>query len=158
MDRPTLTVIDGAGPVSAAPGLEVIESPPCPVELSAAERDIWDHICTQLRAARLQHLTAALAISVIVKKYARWVDAQRLLDVYVAANNGSWMVRTPNGYEQPHQLVYLVEKLEKELLRWLPQAALTIPSCAKVRALEKSPGQGDPSDAGLRDFLARRPV
>lgn len=156
MDRPPLTVIDGAArpPVVAEP----CESPPCPVELTADEQAIWEHICEQLRAAQLQHQTAGLAISVVVKKYARWADALGRLDEYVASNNGSWMVRTPNGYEQPHQLVYLVEKLEKELLRWLPQAALTIPSCAKVRALEKGPGQGDLFGDEVRNYLARRPA
>lgn len=130
----------------------LLASPPCPVDLTDTERALWQHICEQLTAAGMVHLTAGLAISVIVKKYARWVDAQAQVEQL-----DSLVIKTPNGYEQPHQLVYLVGRLENELLKWLPQAALTIPSFAKVRSLEKGENQMDMFAREVLDALRGRP-
>lgn len=118
---------------------------------------MWDYICDQLRKAGLLHMTAGIAISVIVKKYRRWLSAIEALDEFMSENDGRFQVKTPNGYEQPHQLVHYVDKQEKELLRWLPSCCLTIPTFAKVKALEKGAEQGDLFLDEIRSFMQGRP-
>lgn len=155
--NPPMTVeAAGSEDAQASAKVEVV-SPDCPIAFSQDEQQVWDYICAQLRKAGLLHLTAGIAISVIVKKYRRWLSAIEALDEYMDANNGSFQVKTPNGYEQPHQLVHYVDKQEKELLRWLPSCCLTIPTFAKVKALEKEGGQGDLFLDEIRSFMQGRP-
>ncbi|GGC87334.1 P27 family phage terminase small subunit [Halopseudomonas salina] len=134
-----------------------VQSPDCPIDFSPDELRVWDYICDQLRKAGLLHMTAGLAISVIVKKYRRWLTAIELLDKYLEENDGNFQVKTPNGYEQPHQLVHYVDRQERELLRWLPSCCLTIPTFAKVKALEKGAEQGDLFLDEIRSFMQGRP-
>lgn len=146
----------GSEHAHAAATAEVV-SPDCPIQFSPEELQVWDYICSQLRKAGLLHMTAGIAISVIVKKYRRWLTAVEALDEFMAENGGNFQVKTPNGYEQPHQLVHYVDKQEKELLRWLPSCCLTIPTFAKVKALEKGAEQGDLFLDEIRSFMQGRP-
>lgn len=155
--NPPMTVEAAGSEDAQAPAKVEVVSPDCPIAFSQDEQQVWDYICAQLRKAGLLHLTAGIAISVIVKKYRRWLSAIEALDEYMDANNGSFQVKTPNGYEQPHQLVHYVDKQEKELLRWLPSCCLTIPTFAKVKALEKEGGQGDLFLDEIRSFMQGRP-
>jgi phage terminase small subunit len=157
MTNPPMTVAPAGSEDAQASAGTVVESPDCPIQFSPEEQQVWDYICDQLRKAGLLHMTAGLAISVIVKKYRRWLTAIEDLDRVIDENNGSIMVKTPNGYEQPHQAVHYVDKQEKELLRWLPSCCLTIPAFAKVKALEKGAEQGDLFLDEIRSFMQGRP-
>jgi hypothetical protein len=66
------------------------------------------------------------------------------------------MVKTPNGYEQPHQCYYMARNLKTELLRMLPEACLTIPSFAKVKQAMREPQQADMFDP-LVAFVSGKP-
>lgn len=155
--NPPIEVRPEGSEAAQAPAKSEIQSPDCPIAFNPEERQVWDYICDQLRKAGLLHMTAGLAISVIVKKYRRWLTAIEDLDKFLEESGGSIMVRTPNGYEQPHQLVHYVDKQEKELLRWLPSCCLTIPTFAKVKALEKGAEQGDLFLDEIRSFMQGRP-
>ena len=154
---PPITVESAGSEAAQAPAKAEVVSPDCPIKFSEPEQQVWDYICDQLRKANLLHLTAGIAISVIVKKYRRWLTAIEALDEYMDENNGSFTVKTPNGYEQPHQLVHYVDKQEKELLKWLPSCCLTIPTFAKVKALENGQEQGDLFLDEIRSFMQGRP-
>ena len=68
------------------------------------------------------------------------------------------MVKTPNGYVQPHQTYYVARTLKKELLNWLPEACLTIPSFRKEKNLTNQPQQPDLfSQDGLTNFVGSKP-
>lgn len=141
---------DSAG--SGASGLSIpSEIPRAPAKLSAKERKVWDHITQALHECGLIHRTDAVLLTVIVRTFCRWVEAEEQLSAYAKEHDGSYIVTTPNGYEQPHQLFYLARNLKKELLQWLPEAALTIPSFHKLVGDRASPTQGqlfdDPVEA-----------
>ncbi|MDP2447627.1 P27 family phage terminase small subunit [Pseudomonas sp.] len=155
--NPPITVAPAGSEAAQAPAKAEVVSPDCPIKFSEPEQQVWDYICDQLRKANLLHLTAGIAISVIVKKYRRWLTAIEALDEYMDANGGSFQVKTPNGYQQPHQLVHYVDKQEKELLKWLPSCCLTIPTFAKVKALENGQEQGDLFLDEIRSFMQGRP-
>lgn len=155
--NPPITVAPAGSEAAQAPAKAEVVSPDCPIKFSEPEQQVWDYICDQLRKANLLHLTAGIAISVIVKKYRRWLTAIEALDEYMDENGGSFQVKTPNGYQQPHQLVHYVDKQEKELLKWLPSCCLTIPTFAKVKALENGQEQGDLFLDEIRSFMQGRP-
>lgn len=155
--NPPITVQPAGSEAAQAPAKAEVVSPDCPIQFSPDEQQVWDYICDQLRKAGLLHMTAGIAISVIVKKYRRWLTAIEALDDYMDENDGSFTVKTPNGYEQPHQLVHYVDKQEKELLKWLPSCCLTIPTFAKVKALENGQEQGDLFLDEIRSFMQGRP-
>lgn len=132
-----------------------VEVPESPAKLSAKERRVWEHITEALRDCGLIHRTDAIMLAVIVRTFVRWVDAEEQLTRYAREHDGSYIVRTPNGYEQPHQLFYLARTLKRELLQWLPEAALTIPSFQKMLGDRAAPEQGslfgdDPVEAHQR--------
>lgn len=106
---------------------------PSPLEkLSAREKKVWAYVGQALLEYGLVHRTDTLVLAVVCKTFIRWADAERKLDQVIAENDGSYMVETPNGYAQPHQAFYVSRSLKKELLQWLPEAALTIPSFMKA--------------------------
>ena len=71
------------------------------------------------------------------------VDGARLGDwAALVKEKGSYYVSTPNGYQQPHQAYYVARDKKRELLKWLPEAALTIPSFHKLKTEQLTP-QGD---------------
>ncbi|WP_003276079.1 hypothetical protein [Ralstonia solanacearum] len=82
----------------------------------------------------MPHLTAGIAIAVVCKTFIRWVRAEAELQNFEASNKGSFMVTTPNGHSQPHQLYFATRNLKGELLKWLPESCLTLPSSVMARA------------------------
>lgn len=132
------TVIAGGGgepPKNAADKTGQIESPATPpgASLSPRERKVWDYICKCLREAGLEHYTCGLTISVICRTYCRWLDAEDALSKF-ERENGGYFVTTPNGHAQPHQAFYVARNLKSELLKWLPESCLTLPSVAVARS------------------------
>jgi len=154
-DQPFPTVIEG-GLAQVAPAVLSIPSeiPDLVAKLSARERKIWDHVTSALHEVGLVHRTDAMVLTVICRTFARWAEAEEELTAYAKANGGSFIVTTPNGYEQPHQIFYVARQLKKELLQWLPEAALTIPSFDKLVGERAQPAQGtlfdDPVEAHQR--------
>lgn len=141
---PNLTVIQGGG-AKVPPALSTeVQSPDRPPgDMSAEEIEVWNYICKQLREAGIEHLTFGLAAVMVCKTYVQWMHANADLERVKEANDGSHIVKTPNGYEQPHQAYYVVRELRKELLTYLPECCLTIPSFANVRSKLGGSGQLD---------------
>ncbi|WP_313387592.1 P27 family phage terminase small subunit [Achromobacter aegrifaciens] len=140
--KPVPDVGGGIGIGASAPPALPAEIPTAPITLSASERKVWRHVTQALFDVGLIHRTDSLVLSVICRTFTRWVDAEKQLSDYAAEHNGDYMVTTTNGYVQPHQLFYVTAKLKKELLQWLPEAALTIPSFQKATAVGAGGGQG----------------
>lgn len=145
-----------------APALDVPSEIPQPAaKLSAKEKVLWEHVTQALHDCGLIHRTDAMVVTVIVRTFSRWVDVEEQLTKYMKDNGGSYIVTTPNGYEQPHQLFYMARTIKRELLQWLPEAALTIPSFQKVMGDSAKPGaQGqlpgfeDPVERHRREKVA----
>jgi phage terminase small subunit len=119
------------------------EIPDPPAKLSVKEKAIWLHITTALHEVGLIHLTDGLMLKVICTTFVRWVEAEESLSKFQKGNGGHYIIRTPNGYEQPHQLYYMSRNLKRELLQWLPEAAMTIPSFHKIMGERAIPDQGN---------------
>ena len=155
--RPFPTVIQGGNgevaPIASVPA----EIPEPPAELHADERPIWDHVTAALLQYGLIHRTDAMVLLVICRTFRRWLEAEAQLQQHMDENDGSFIVVTPNGYEQPHQLFHVTTRLKRELLQWLPEAALTIPSFAKLKADEIAASQqGTLFEDPIEAFRARR--
>ena len=102
------------------------------------------------------HRTDGLLMTVICKTFCNWVAQEEFLEKLKRENNGSYYVKTPNGYEQPHQAYYVARDYKRELLKWLPEAALTIPSFQKLKADQMTP-QGDLfGDDPIEQFRQRK--
>ncbi|WP_447988325.1 P27 family phage terminase small subunit [Achromobacter spanius] len=144
-ERPKLEVIAGGAQkvVSLATTGKAV-SPERPPGLTAPrEIEIWNYICEQLRTAGIEHRIFGLAGALVCNAYAEWLEARETLEEFKTRNKGSYYVKTPNGYEQPHQSFYVAEKLRRELLQYLPECCLTIPSFANVRSKLGDDGQQD---------------
>lgn len=153
---PVLGVLDGAAAAEQRVD-EVASEVPAPLkELSLAEQRVWDYVAGALKDYELIHRTDAMLMHLIVSTFVQWVDAEAALERHVAENKGSFMAKTPNGYEQPHQSYYMARNLKTELLRMLPEACLTIPSFAKVRHAMRAPQQPDMFDP-LVAFVSGKP-
>lgn len=148
--KPPFAVIPGgAGAPPKSPGDKqsaAIASPSTPpgAQLTPRERKVWDYICESLRDAGLEHYTCGLTISIICRTYVRWIDAELKLSEVERDQGGTYFVTTANGYEQPHQAFHVARNLKGELLKWLPESCLTLPSVATVRA--KLPEQSPQDD------------
>lgn len=156
--QPLPSVSGGSGEGASAATSIPAEIPSAVAKLSPKEKKIWDHVTGSLLEYGLIHRTDALALTVICRTFVRWVDAEEQLTAFAKEKSGSYIVTTPNGYEQPHQLFYLARNLKKELLQWLPEAALTIPSFQKMVGERAAPEQGtlfdDPVEAHRRRKVA----
>ena len=140
-------VVDGGAiaddSFSSAPSIAA-EIPKPPAKLvGPAERAAWKHVTEALYEYGLIHRTDAMMLLVIVRTFARWVQAEDALQKHMDASDGSYIVTTPNGYEQPHQMYYVARNLRVDLLKWLPEAALTIPSFRKAMGERAEPDQAD---------------
>lgn len=125
-------------------------------KLSAAERKVWKHVTAALLEYGMVHRTDGLVLTIICKTFVSWVDAEAKLAEFKAENNGGYMTKTPNGYEQPHQLYYVARNLKRELLQWLPEAALTIPSFHKIVGERMNPQQGSLFEDPVENHRRRR--
>ena len=129
-----------------------------PVRLNAREKKIWAYVTDALHEYGLIHRTDGLMMTIIVRTFDRWVQLEEELQDYAKKNAGSFIVRSPNGYEQPHQLFYAARDLKNELLKWLPEAALTITSFHKIKSEEIRPPQGDLFGDPVEEFRKRGQV
>lgn len=121
----------------------VSEIPKPPSALAADEKRIWKYITEALFEYGLIHKTDGITLTVICKTFCTWVRVEKQLEDVVATSvDGTYFVTTPNGYSQPHQAYYMARNLKKELLQWLPEAALTIPSFQKFMGEVGAPSQG----------------
>lgn len=133
--------VDSGAAGEVAPTQNVVsEIPALVAKLSAKEKKLWDHVTQALHEYGLIHRTDAMVLTVICRTFIRWVEAEELLSRFMKENDGSYFAKTPNGYEQPHQSFYVARNLKKELLQWLPEAALTIPSFQKAISSGSSGG------------------
>jgi hypothetical protein len=131
---PNLSVVPGGNVVPMTRPSVDRQSPDRPPGLtSESEIEIWDYICAQLAMAGMPHLTFGLAAAIVCNLYAEWITARKILEECKAKNDGSYMVKLANGYEQPHQAFYVVDKLRRQLLQWLPECCLTIPAYATAK-------------------------
>ena len=153
---PTLTVVVASQTSPTACDQSDAEVPDYLKKMTAPEKRVWAYVTASLKDAGLIHKTDAMMLHVIVKTFCRWVDAEAELEKYVEKNN-TFIVRTPNGYEQPHQLFHVASKLKKELLDWLPEACLTIPSFRKAKNLMGQPAQPGLFDDPLTQFVGAKP-
>ncbi len=158
---PQISVMNAAmGTGASKPALPDLECarPAMPEILKTeAERRLFNTVTKSLLDAQLVHKTDQMLLAVIVKTYCRWSSIEEELDNLVALT-GSYIITTPNGFEQPHQLFYTAQKLKNDLLRWLPEACLTIPSFAKVKSGRDQPQNGDLFAEQLTSFLQNRPL
>ncbi len=133
-----------------------IPEPPTP--LSEREKVIWNHVTRALHEYQLIHLTDGLMLVVICKTYLAWVDANEQLEKYLQENDGNFIVETKNGYRTPHPVYYIEREKKRELLKWLPEAALTIPSFAKIKSSQLADSsQGNLFDDPLNDYKNSKP-
>ena len=139
-EKPPLTVIQGglAKPSSGKAGELQSPSPPPLADLTGSEKRLWDYICESLRSAGVEHITAGLTIKIITRTYLDWVKALKECD-----DKGRYAQGKKNGgqYELPHS--YTEKQLKRELLKWLPEACLTIPSLATAKGKMPDGGQQD---------------
>ena len=107
-----------------------IESPPPPpgVHFTSQHRKVWDYLCLMLREEGVPHKVGGVVLAIAAVDFVRWVKAELQLRDYETLNNGSFMTKTPNGHDQPHQLYYVAKSLKEGLLKCLPDACLTVPS------------------------------
>lgn len=159
MTTPSLTVMppgiaaDESRPL-AAPGV-VAELPDQIIKLTPAEKKIWDHVTADLYKYGLIHRTDAMVLTVICKTFRQWVDAEDYLRK-IEKENGSIYVKTPNGFEQPHQAFYVAKDLKRQLKGWLSDAALTLESFHKIKSQGAQVQQPDLFDDPIDDFRRRK--
>ncbi|MDW5417734.1 P27 family phage terminase small subunit [Iodobacter sp. CM08] len=157
-ERPPFAVIQGG--IGKSPLVtvgEVISPAKPPGEMNTQERRVWDYICERLREAGIDHGTFGLAAMVVCKTYIHWIQAESELAKIKDSNFGSYLITTPNGFSQPHQIFYVVSALKKELLQWLPECALTIPSLSNIRSKTGDQSQQDDLFGNLVNHAANRP-
>ncbi|RLK45957.1 P27 family phage terminase small subunit [Cupriavidus plantarum] len=118
--------------------------PPPESHLSPRERKVWDYICAVLADEGLPHRTAGIAITIICKTFIQYIQAERELQEYIASNKGSILqVSKKSDYSQPHPLYYAARDIKQELLKWLPEACLSLPSAVMAKAKMGEEGQQD---------------
>lgn len=117
------------GPGGSRASSDSIESPQPPplLNLTDEERQVFDYICSALRASGVEHLTAGMPIAMIVRKYRMWIDALAKCEA-----DGRHQV-SPNGWAQHTPWSLDESRLANELAQWLPKACLTIPALTRVK-------------------------
>lgn len=129
---PPFAVIEGglSKSASSAAGENTAQSPKPPpgANLTTQERRVWEYICESLQMAGVEHLTAGLTIKIICRTWMDWIKHLDQCD-----KEGRFgQSEKGHRYELPHS--YTEKQLKKDLLRWLPEACLTIPSLVSARA------------------------
>lgn len=153
--KPNLAVVSGGQ--GAVAETSVAAELPKPIKpLSKAELAVWKYVTKALFDYGLVHRTDAMILHVIVSTFVRWIEAEAFVEKFAEDNGGSYIVTTQNGYEQPHQMFYTAQKLKRELVQYLPEACLTIPSFQKVKQAIGDPNQGNLFDP-LVAFVSGKP-
>lgn len=157
MTTPRLQVVEPRLPAAAGRIADDSEIPKPQKKLTDAERPVWNYICRALKEQGLIHRTDVMALHVIVTTFVRWMDAEQFVE-RLQEETGTYVVTTRNGYEQPHQMFFVARNLKRDLLQWLPEACLTIPSFQKVRKMQAGDSsQGDLFGNELGAFVASKP-
>lgn len=125
-------------------------------KLTDAEQKIWKALTKALHDEGLIHLTDVLLIHTIVTTFVRWSAAEDFVQELID-KHGGFIIKTPNGYPVPHPMYYEARNLKKDLLKWLPEACLTIPAFIKAKAMLKQPHQPGLFDDGLDKFVGAKP-
>lgn len=155
---PNLTVVVASPQPLTESAYSDAEIPNSIKKLTPRERKVWQHVTDSLKKHGLVHSTDAMMLNIIVTTFCRWVDTEEQLEKYMKDNDGSYLCKTPNGYEQPHQLFYASRHLKKDLLQWLPEACLTIQSFRKAKNLMGQPQQPSLFDGdSLTNFVGSKP-
>ncbi|AIU28371.1 hypothetical protein LV28_18975 [Pandoraea pnomenusa] len=145
-NEPNTPVSPGA-PVQQGPvpvGKQIVSPPPPPgVHFESAHRKVWDYLCVALREEGVPHRTAGIVLAIVCVDFVRWVKAELQLRDFEKINHGSFMVVTPNGHTQPHQLYYAAKSLKEGLLKCLPEACLTLPSMLVAQTKMGDPNPQD---------------
>lgn len=118
--------------------------PPPLLQLSERERQVYDYICDRLREAGIEHITAGLPITVIVRTYSDWLKALEQCD-----RDGRTQ-KAQSGWHSPTPWAEDEKRLKMELGQWLPKACLTIPSLTRVR---KDTGESNQQDDLFGDLV-----
>lgn len=133
------------------------EIPDVPAKLTPKEKKVWIHVAEALKEYGLIHRTDGLMLTVICKTFSNWVDAEIELAKFKEDNGGSYIVESANGYRSPHPIYFIAKNYKKELLDWLPEAALTIPSFHKIKGEKIADGsQGKLFDDPVESFRAQK--
>ena len=143
-EKPPFTVVLGGGEKPVSGTMAMSPAIPPLIGLTTSERRVWDYICTSLRDAGLEHITAGLPIAVIVRTYTDWLAAAKDCNErgrYQMSGNG-WSSETPWAADE--------RRLKTELGQWLPKACLTIPSATRVK---KDMGIGNGQDDLFGDLV-----
>ena len=146
----------GDGAPAISPLAIPSEVPDYIAKLSVKERKVWNNVTQALFEYGLVHRTDAMLLTIVCRTFVRWVEAEAELTKYMKEHEGSYFVKTPNGYEQPHQVFYLARNLKRELLQWLPEAALTVPSFHKIVGERAKPEQGSLFEDPVQAHRARK--
>ncbi|CAG9184241.1 P27 family phage terminase small subunit [Cupriavidus respiraculi] len=138
---------DDEGDTPAVPsggnGKDSPQSPPG-AHLTPRERKVWDYICGVLRDEGIPHKTAGIAITIICKTFVQYVRTELELRQFIEGNGGSILVKSQKSeYTQPHPLYYAARDIKQELLKWLPEACLSLPSAVMARAKLGDAGKQD---------------
>lgn len=150
-----LPAVNGAAAGNADRIDALIESaiPDTLIKLPAKEKKIWRHVTEALLEYGLIHRTDGMLLHVICKTFVSWADAEEELEQYKRDNGGSYITESANGYRAAHPLYYVARDYKKDLLRWLPEACLTLPSFHKVKVADLSAGsQGSLFDDPVANF------
>ncbi|MFZ3000307.1 MAG: hypothetical protein WA071_08250 [Undibacterium umbellatum] len=128
----------GGEHVAGKAGEIISPDPPPAINLQQDEMQVYNYICDVLRAAGIDHTTAGISISVIVRTFINWIEASRICEERGRTQESK------TGWVTPYPWADDEKRLKMELGQWLPKACLTIPSLARVRkdTGEKS-GQDD---------------
>ncbi|MDR3427953.1 P27 family phage terminase small subunit [Silvimonas sp.] len=129
-EKPPFNVIPGGFPKSRNGKAGELHSPEPPpgANLTTQERRVWNYICDGLRESGIDHRAAGITIKVICQTYVDWLDAIKLCTKhgrYLTSKNG-------DPYDAPHS--NNEKRCKQDLLKWLPEACLTIPSMTAAQA------------------------
>lgn len=133
-----------------------MSSVPEPVgELLPREKKVWRQMTYALAKNGLIHETDAVMIYLICKTFSSLMDNTLELEDYKDGNNGSIMVKLPNGYQKPHELVAVVSEQRKELARYLRECGMTVSSFIELMKTRRDTeiavrNASDPLDEFLR--------
>lgn len=117
----------GAGAVSTRGVSLSSPAPPALINFTQEEHECYEYLCSVLREAGIEHITAGISLAVIVRTFADWRKAVERCDRdgRTQTSKTNWVTETPWAKDEA--------RLKMELGQWLPKACLTIPSLARVR-------------------------
>lgn len=121
---------------AASAGASGVQSPEIPpgAKLSTQERRAWEYLTSVLRQAGVKHITAGIPLAMVCKMWCNWIRLEQDWARVVEENNGSTVFFTSNGNAYHHPAGTEARRARQDLLRVLPEAALTIPSLTIVES------------------------